>query len=224
MINTRLTFETRKEELILFLNNIECMENTPTRVIDFYNILHANTFLMMYNMVESTVMGGILEIYDAVKTQELSYKKISTKIQDVWFEFKFNEVYDKNAHHTSYKKKAYEIINNILKEKKIDLNRKAVNISGNLDANIIRRICDEHGINFNTPEESKGGYKIANVRDLRNDLAHGLKSFVECGRNYTISDLKSISNEIISFLDGLINGMTKYYENNEWILRKTEQE
>lgn len=81
---------------------------------------------------------------------------------------------------------------------------------------IIRDICDDHGISFVAPPESRGGVKIDEVTALRNALAHGGKSFVECGRDFTLSDLKRITGEIEKFLEGLLDGMTVYYNNQQW--------
>lgn len=216
MIATQHTYERRKEEMRLFLENVKALEEDNKNPTDFYNILHSNAILMLYNLVESTVVGGIVEIYDTVKEHGLSYTDLNAKIRDIWFAYKFNQVYDKNSHHTSYLNKAHEIIDNILGGGVIELDRKAVKGGGNLDADSIRNICDNHGITFIAPKESRGGCKITEVRNLRNSLAHGLKSFGECGRDFTYSELSTMTKEIILFLDGLIGGMTEYYKNGSW--------
>jgi len=216
MLTTQHVFTSRKNELSLFLDNLQKIEEMSEFPIDFCNILHSNTLLMLYNMVESTVVGGILEIYDAVMSQGCSYRFVSSKIKDIWFEFKFRQVYDPNAHHNSYKKKASQIIDDILNDKIIEFDRRAINAEGNLTAQIIRNICDAHGIYFVAPPESRGGVKIDDVTALRNDLAHGAKSFVECGRDFTLSDLRNISNEIEMFLGGFLEGTKEYYDNCQW--------
>jgi hypothetical protein len=216
MITTQHTHEKRKKEIRLFLENVNTVEGKNEFPMDFYNILHSNALLMLYNLVESTVLGGILEIYDKMENRGLTYNDVSEKIQRIWFDYKFNQVYQKNASHDSYKEKAYKIIDDILNKEVLKLDRKAVDISGNLDADRIRNICYDHGINFIAPKESQGGYKIANVRDLRNGLAHGRISFVECGRDYTLADLTTMTEEIILFLDGLLNCMMEYYRNDQY--------
>ena len=45
---------------------------------------------MIYNLVESTVMGGILEIYDKVKQEGLTYSGVRKEIKDIWFAYKCN--------------------------------------------------------------------------------------------------------------------------------------
>ncbi|MCT4635347.1 MAG: MAE_28990/MAE_18760 family HEPN-like nuclease [Rickettsiales bacterium] len=184
---------------------------------DFLKILKANALLMIYNLVESSVLGGIIEIYEEFKSRGLSYNDVSDEIQSIWFSYKFNQVYDKKAHYNSYKDKALDIINSILTGKVIELDRKATNISGNLDAENIRRICSEHGIQFQCDTRCRGGIVLEDVKNKRNELAHGTISFAECGREYSILDLEKIKNEAIMFLKGLIDGMNDYYTNQEYL-------
>lgn len=184
---------------------------------DFLKILKSNALLMVYNLVESTIMGGILEIYSAFKQHGVTYKMVRREIQDIWFSFKFNQVYDKNAHYHSYRAKASEIIHSILSEDILSLERKATDISGNLDADKIRNICQDHGIRFCLDRECRGGVVLSVVKDKRNNLAHGTISFVECGRDYSIEDLIKIRNETVFFLKDILNGMKEYYDGSLYL-------
>ncbi|HHU16954.1 MAG TPA: hypothetical protein GXZ70_01835, partial [Clostridiales bacterium] len=92
---------------------------------DFLKMLKSNALLMIYNLVESSIMGGILEIYDELRSNGYAYKDVRKEIQDIWVSFKFNQVYDKSAHYNSYRDKAIEIINSILNGEVIELDRKA---------------------------------------------------------------------------------------------------
>jgi len=184
---------------------------------DFLKILKSNALIMVYNLVESSIMGGILEIYDEVKTRGLSYNAVRNEIKDIWFSFMFNQVYDKQAHHNSYRNKATEIINSILNGETLILDRKATDISGNLDAEKIRRICEDHGITFTVSTECKGGIVLTDVKNKRNELAHGTTSFVECGRDYTIDDLIKIKDQTVLFLAGILNGMKTYYDEQRFL-------
>lgn len=183
---------------------------------EFIKILKANTLLMIYNLVESTVMGGILEIYDKLKQEGLTYSGVRKEIKDIWFSYKFRQVYDQQAHFNSYKGKALEIVNSILTGEVIDLDRKATAISGNLDAQQIRNVCNEHGIVFQTDAASRGGIVLETVKERRNDLAHGTLSFAECGRDYSLDQLANIKNETVLFLQGLLAGMKQYYDEKQY--------
>ena len=148
-------YQERIDEIELYFNALKELYQTQSRESehsfyndDFLKILKANALIMIYNLVESSIMGGILEIYDELKNSGYSYKDVRKEIQDIWFSFKFNQVYDKTAHYNSYRDKAAEIINAIMRNEPIEMDRKATDISGNLDADKIRQICSDHGITY----------------------------------------------------------------------------
>jgi len=188
---------------------------------DFLRILKSNTLLMMYNLVESTIMSGILKIYEGLAQDEMTYTKVRKEIKDIWFSFRHNEAYDKKAHYDSYRKKASDIVEFILSDEVLVLNRKAINIGGNLDADRIRDVCQEHGIIFTPDRKSRGGIVLEDVRDKRNYLAHGNISFVECGRDYSVSSLMKIKTETVLFLRAVLGGMQDYYDNKQYLIQET---
>ena len=219
-------FNDRVAEIELYYEAISQLYNTQSSVKkscafyndDFLKMLKANALMMIYNLVESSVMSGILEIYNQVIELKLSYNGVRNEIKNIWFSYKFHQVYDKNAHYNSYRDKAQEIVNEIINSEIIKLDRKAVNIKGNLDADAIRQICHEHGIVFSVDALCRGGYALSDVKDKRNSLSHGTISFVECGRDYSIDELFAIKNEIVLFLKGLLMGIKDYYDNQKFIL------
>jgi len=218
-------YNERIHEIELYYKAIEQLYETQNQFDkqyefhsdDFLKMLKSNALLMVYNLVESSIMGGILEIYDELKSNGYTYKDVRKEIQDIWFSFKFNQVYDKSAHYNSYRDKAMEIINSILNGETIILDRKATDISGNLDANKIRQICKDHGITYTIDDDCKGGIVLEDVKNKRNELAHGTTSFVECGRNYSIEDLIKIRDQTIKFLDCILGGMKQYYEAKRYL-------
>ena len=113
-------YQERIDEIELYFNALKELYQTQSQEsehsfynADFLKILKANALIMIYNLVESSIMGGILEIYDELKNSGYNYKDVRKEIQDIWFSFKFNQVYDKTAHYNSYRDKAVEIINAI---------------------------------------------------------------------------------------------------------------
>ena len=217
-------FDERVQEIDLYFKAMKELDEGYTNHIsdatyfnrEFIKILKANTLLMIYNLVESTVMGGILDIYDKLRQEGLTYSGVRKEIKDIWFSYKFKQVYDQQAHFNSYKGKAMEIVNSILVGEVIELDRKATSISGNLDAQQIRNVCSDHGISFQTDENSRGGIVLETVKDRRNDLAHGTLSFAECGREYSLGDLIKIKKETVLFLRGLLDGMKCYYDEKQY--------
>lgn len=54
------------------------------------------------------------------------------------------------------------------------------------------------------------------MKEKRNDLAHGTLSFAECGRDYSIDELWNIKEQTVLFLEGLLEGMKKYYDEKQY--------
>lgn len=219
-------YNDRKEEIDLYFKAIEelydCKDKFEQSYTfqsdDFLKMIKANALLMIYNLVESSIMGGILEIYDQLKTSSYSYNDVRREIKDIWFSFKFNQVYDKKAHYNSYREKALEIINEIINGEVIELSRKATDISGNLDSKKIRQLCKDHGITYTLDSNCRGGCVLDDVKEKRNNLAHGTISFVECGRDYSFEGLIKIKEETIIYLDGIIAGMKSYYDEKKYLV------
>ena len=224
----REVFNDRKNEidlyyqLIDFLDNIEKEdgEKSINNILfnkDIEKIVRANALLMLYNLVESTLVNGIEEVYSVFKQDEITYSQVRSEIKEIWFNYRFSNAYDKKAHFDTYKKTAEKIITSIMLNKPLELDRKATGISGNLDADSIREVCKKHGIQFISPEECHGGKKLGKVKEQRNQLAHGTLSFVECGRDFTFTDLHDIKIEVENFLSGFIDAIESYYDNKEYL-------
>lgn len=224
----RANFNDRKGEIDLyfefidFLDNIEKTENLEKSYYILYNkdvekIIRANSLLMLYNLVESTLVTGMEEVYSALKENNITYSQVRREIREIWFNYRFSKAYDRKAHYDTYKKTAENIISSIVLNKPLILDRKATGISGNLDAMSIRDVCKKHGIQFHTPENCHGGEKLTKVKDQRNQLAHGTLSFAECGRDFTVEDLHVIKEDVESFLSGFIDSIESYYDNEEYL-------
>lgn len=226
----RANFNDRKDEIDLyfefidFLDNIEKTENMRKSNHILYNkdvekIIRANSLLMLYNLVESTLVTGIEEVYSALKENNITYSQVRREIREIWFNYRFSNAYDRKAHYDTYKKTAEKIITSIMLNEPLILDRKATGISGNLDATSIRDVCKKHGIQFSTPGNCHGGEKLTQVKDQRNQLAHGTLSFVECGRDFTVEDLHVIKEEVENFLSGFIDSIESYYDNEEYLIK-----
>jgi hypothetical protein len=59
--------------------------------------------------------------------------------------------------------------------------------------------------------------KLQIVKQRRNDLAHGLISFAECGRYFSIEDLNDIKKQTISFMRFILKYVNKQLNNSYYI-------
>lgn len=222
VFNDRMNEINLYYQLIDFLDNIEKGDSKkiPNDLLfnkDIEKIVRANALLMLYNLVESTLLNGIEEVYSVFRQDGVTYSKVRREIKEIWFNYRFSNAYDKKAHYDTYRKTAEKIITSIMLNEPLKLDRKATGISGNLDADSIREVCKKHGIKFKAPIECHGGEKLVKVKEQRNQLAHGTLSFVECGRDFTVIDLHEIKTEVEKFLGGFMDAIESYYDNKEYL-------
>lgn len=220
MQNTLSIFSDRNKEIEFYFlvmvdinngnPNIHTADNTR-----FYKILKSNFLLMLYNLVEACIVSGMMEIYESLRNDGCSYNQVIQEIQKIWLRNKIHEIYGPATIQIAYENRVQQIIQDITINSPIILSKKALGISGNLDAKKIKDVCDKHRIRYRLKTQ---GESLELVKRGRNNLAHGDVSFSDCARELTISDLENIKNEVILFLKDILDGMKNYYEQKSYKL------
>lgn len=220
MINVKETFEERKGEIEFYYSVLVEIdkENSSIQTIDnarLFKIMKSNFILMLYNLVESTVSTGMLEIYESIKNESCTYKNMVKELQTIWRDAKIKQIYSSSTELKTYTNRVKEIVDDITTSAPFVLEKGMLNINGNLNAGRIKHICDDHKIRYSVVDDDN---KLEEVRRKRNSLAHGDESFSQCARDLTLSDLESIKDIIINFLQGIIQGMEDYCDNKKYLL------
>ena len=231
MITLKESFEHRKEEIQKFLQFMKFLERKKIMPEDdedtfeefFYgkekinfsyqeliNVLKSNCALMLYNIIEFTVTGLVSSIYDEIKTEELSYIDVSESIRQIWRKVMVKPMKDPNANHITFVKCNEGIIENILDKKVIVIKARDTMPGGNLDGTVIQSLFEEHGINVDTYSHNFRPDILKNIKDKRNNLAHGTVSFVEALRDDGIRDLEDNYELVIAFMEELIVEVEQY--------------
>lgn len=219
MQNTLSIFEDRKSEIEFYysimieINN----ESDNIKTIDnsrFFKISKSNFILMLYNFVEACTVNGMLEIYQNLRVDACTYNDVIDEIKNIWSKNKVSEIYGPTTSQLTYENRVKDIINDITTNNPIVLSKNALGISGNLDARKIKSICDAHKIRYVVQND---GASLKQIKDKRNDLAHGDMSFSNCARDLTIEDLGNIKDEVFNFLSGILGGMKKYHDDKLYI-------
>ncbi|MGC8541774.1 MAG: MAE_28990/MAE_18760 family HEPN-like nuclease [Phycisphaerae bacterium] len=177
-----------------------------------FTSMKAASFLMLYNLVESTVKGAVAEIYEEIKRKRCTVYDVSQCLQGQWVDQQF-WIAPHEATPTTYRKRTAQILQDAMDKKPLSLAPEKLNIGGNIDADAVRKICRDHGVTLQVYKRAKGGTELDTVKDQRNALAHGTISFVECGRNYTVSDMKRISAECLNFTKGFVRSVDRFIKN-----------
>ena len=220
MININETFEERKGEIEFYYSVLIEIdkEDSSIKTIDnarLFKIMKSNFILMLYNLVESTISTGILEIYESIKNDSCTYKNMVQELQTIWRDAKVKQVYSSSTELKTYTNRVKDIVDDITTSAPFILEKGMLNINGNLNAGRIKHICDDHRIRYTVVDDDN---KLEEVRKKRNSLAHGDESFSQCARDLTLSDLEKIKDIIIRFLEGIIQGMEDYCDNKKYLL------
>ncbi|MDZ7992312.1 MAG: MAE_28990/MAE_18760 family HEPN-like nuclease [Nostoc sp. EfeVER01] len=216
-------FDDRAQEVsryFLFLKNLEQgsiklsmgnAKNTKTKSInnDLEKTLKATGFLLLYNLVESTMRNAITTIFDEFQNKNISFDDATNKIKKIIIKnFKDNNSTDtllQNINNISC-----DIISSSFDKEKL--------FSGNIDARKIRQTSEMYGFSCTTnSKKTKDGSDLLTVKTNRNDLAHGFKSFEEVGRDATADELLEIQKRVISYLKGILENIESYLSNKEYL-------
>jgi MAE_28990/MAE_18760-like HEPN len=175
---------------------------------ELLKILKANAFLLMYNLIESSIRNGVSKIYDAVRADGLSYTGVCDELRTIWTHQQF--VPDEGRKSENSAKRLMELIAFVLDAELISLDARDLPIAGNVDADQIRILAQRYGFTFKASAKLRGGNLLKRVRDERNSLAHGYKSFAECGRDLTYEGLLEIQKQVIPFLRQVLRGIDRF--------------
>jgi len=227
MNNVIIYFNTRVQEVngyFIFLEDL-IKEKNKLAVFDSvgkYTIqsldselaktLKANGFLLLYNLVESTMRNAIEAIFDDFRSKGVYFDKMKpqiriTVLQNLQNCFKTSSA--KNLH-SKISQISIDIITATFEREKI--------FSGNVDAKVIRETAEKYGFSCQTDcSKTKNGQNLLVVRENRNDLAHGIKSFEEVGRDKTIDEMLEIKEEVVEYLRQILDNIQDYLNNKDYL-------
>jgi hypothetical protein len=217
MNNTIALFNDRLSEIDLSFSVLQDIENSKIRTNnnnDFGCILKSNILLMIYNLTEACIVSGLCEIYESIKNSSIAYAKLIEEIQSIWSNYKIGKIYLSNSSREAYERCVRNIIDDVVLNKPIELTRHVIKYGGNLDARLVKKLCDKHKIRYNVSSDK--GY-LSTVKEKRNSLAHGDISFVDCARDMSLQDLKNIKDGVKQFINEILSGMKDYYDNRQYI-------
>lgn len=228
MNNTKIDFEKRKEEIntyFSFLEIIDDDENTrlkykvnngieENRIPDkLQEILIANGFLILYNLIEATIRNSIIEIFNSIREESVSFEQLSEKMKRVWIKQSSNKFKEGSFRSETLREYLYDISTDILNREIILLDKNSIDFSGNLDAREIRKLADSFGF-----EQTTNGRNLLTIKEKRNRLAHGEHTFYDIGKDFTVNQLITFKTESFEYLQDTINKIETYISNKNYTL------
>lgn len=163
---------------------------------DLVRTFKASAFLLLYNLMESTVSNAIEAIFDEFANQSISFDSCNREIRRVIL----SNLRQHNPGEIlpDLNRFAIDVVTKTFRKAKI--------VSGNVDAKKIREVADEYG--FAHP--SADGTPLLTIKTSRNDLAHGSKSFAEVGRNYSVTEIIAMKEKVITYLNAMLANVAAY--------------
>lgn len=213
-------FNNRVAELRKYLRAIESLEGSGVSLFvsgrrrkvdsDLPKIMKAAFFLMVYNLVESSVASSFRELYAAINAKNQPIDKFRKEYRALWMAQKFKGKDPVGANQKTYRDLVAEMVAHVIDKNSVVFDHQKLSVSGNIDAQKARELLEDHAILYKAPPTARGGSELLMVKTKRNALAHGDISFSECGRDFTVSDLKAITDQSVVFLRSLIRSVEKF--------------
>lgn len=185
-----LSFEAHRQRTIQNTDTGETLVITQ----EMQCVAKAQSFILLYNLVESTVCDCLNAIYDAIQDDKLKYINVSDNIKAMWRSY----LKSKKPPKTTYNED--EILN-----MSITFESLVVNISGSLDFRKIQEVFSKHGCLLNDNKREIIAPSFLVVKNKRNMLAHGNLSFSDCGSRYLISELLLFKQHIVDYMQEVVD-------------------
>jgi len=179
--------------------------------------LRSTTYLLLYNLIESTVYNSIVSVFDEISDKGLKYFDIIEDVQKYWL----NNLYKHDE-----KKKKETIIDTIMNiaiqifNDTIVLASKEINYGGSLNAPTIIRTAKLLNIDISNVhrmyDKNTHGQTLNDIKQKRNWLAHGEKSFIEVGSTSSLSQLQEGKDYVFIFLSEYITSVEAYISSQHY--------
>lgn len=161
---------------------------------------------MVYNAIEGTMSNLLTELFDSVCEKKLPVDKLPEAFQNLIYKYHLKRIGSKENElkklYESEKEKICEI-------SYLELSRYLKLFSGNLDAREIRKISENIGIQIVNKESDKF---LLIVKNKRNSLAHGEKTFVNASQDITLDEIKKNINSVKNYMEYIIEEYEKFID------------
>ncbi|WP_160061131.1 MAE_28990/MAE_18760 family HEPN-like nuclease [Psychromonas sp. L1A2] len=175
---------------------------------EIQKILKANSFILLYNLIESSFKSTLESLCDEINNSETSYDNLIPEVKKMWLEYE-SEYFTKKPKQSKKLDHVYSIINDLTNYVlTIPRTLDGIGISGNVDGKKIKECVKAYGLTSKAIMTKPAG-KLLTVKTQRNNLAHGDVSFSDCGRNYTFDELSEIKKEVFSYMKFVLNVFNK---------------
>jgi hypothetical protein len=168
--------------------------------------LRAAAYLIIYNLVEATARNAVIAVFDRLKDESISFNRLTVNLK--LFLLKDAKKHSPETLAGTLTDIATDIVVKVFKSDAL--------FAGNVDAKSLRRMASRIGYRTNFRTEREAPALVA-VKNRRNDLAHGNKSFGEIGRETTVEDLRIHARHAIRYMCELIRNVELFIKSQSYL-------
>lgn len=174
------------------------------------SVIRSNVKIMVYNIIEFSVTSLIRAIYSRIKDEGCGYAEVSEELRTLWHHAQMRKLGDPNASNETAVRISKQLLDDAIANTALKLDPRTTIAGGNLDGDKILKLFDKHGVSINTANTDFKAVELKDIKDRRNDLAHGSVSFAEAGNQVTTSELATLIDNVDSFLMQLRKDVIAY--------------
>jgi hypothetical protein len=208
MHDVRTDFRERARELGMYLEHVKQVSDRAATASELATAksLRAAGYLLTYNLIEATARNAVTSVFDHLRTNLVSFDDLTEQLKCILL-----------AH--AKRRKPDELAAD-LRSIATDIVAKAFDsnclFSGNVDARELRKTAERVGYTTNhATRVASASLRI--VKDHRNDLAHGNKTFAEVGRDATVEDLRKHAADAIRYMREMIQNIESYLSQQQYL-------
>ena len=173
-------------------------------------------YVVLYNLIESTLRNYIVAIYEDMIQNGARIEEAKENVREVVL-----KGFKKRMDTSKLKNNVNDLSIQIIKEC-WDVNDL---FSGNVDHRQIKKASLQYGFKLPNWSRSYGhGETLELVKSNRNDIAHGLKSFRECVENDSIDGLLQVKKQVVAYLKALTKNISSYIVKKEYLISPPRHE
>lgn len=177
MRDVREDFRKRVAELGVCLRHIKKLDQKAGVDPLVFRALKAGCYVQAYNLIESTATQVVAAIFDHLKRAGISFDDVREELKT--FVLKHAKMHEPRKLAALLQQVAPDLLSRSVDPEKL--------FSGNIDVRKLRQLAGE--ICYRSGAKGKTQYLLT-IKNARNDLAHGSRSFVEVGRDVTMPELR----------------------------------
>ena len=175
--------------------------------------------LMHYSLIEAVVTVAVTELLEAVGNSSEPVEECNEGFVDFLIRCRIKELQKLNF------SKWGDVVKELINDLKSNNSKPLVTESqvralwaGNLDAKKIReQILQRLNIDFNAGPRTRNGADLVRIKNERNDLAHGIRSWDQVGSDYSWQELKELSNRTLCYTIKLVRCFENGLEEKFWL-------